>query len=97
MFSRLCYGLGRDMPFNYSKFICDYISDLSNLPTNSSCSTIGNIEPCAIGSLALVIENQSIYILSNQNIWSLLKKYDGESILDTIDIATLEEVKEYIG
>lgn len=66
---RLCYGM-RDMPFNYSKFICDEISDIETLPTNKSGASFGSDRAtCAIGSRATVISERTEYILNNANRW----------------------------
>ena len=66
---RLCYGM-RDMPFNYSKFICDDTSDIETLPTNITKATVGDDKAtCAIGSEAIVISEKTIYILNTANEW----------------------------
>ena len=101
MFTRLCYGMGKDMPFNYSKFICDKVSDLATLPTSvAKSSTNKDIDKCSIGSVALVIETRSAYILSNENQWVLFQDNTGGVIVlpdgSTIDVASLTELKSYI-
>lgn len=56
-------GTNRKMqsPFyNAADFLCDYESDVANLPTNRGA-----------GSKAYVIENGNRYILNNQHQWVL--------------------------
>lgn len=42
----------------YQEFICDYLSDIADLPTN-----------CAAGSAAYVLEDWSIWVIDSQGVW----------------------------
>lgn len=79
MWSRVVYG-GLYVPSNYSKFICDTAADLSELPTNKKPSTKNGFKSCSVGSLAIVIEDSSTYILSNSGEWTKFKT--DSSVLD---------------
>ena len=46
---------------NYYEFICDEVSDITDLPTE-----------CAPGSIAFVIGNSACYMLNNQKKWIAL-------------------------
>lgn len=99
MWTRICYGK-KDMPFNYSEFICDTEDDLDSLPTNEKYDG-GLKATCSIGSIATVIEPRKKYILNNQNKWEVLLNFVSTGSSDdtdtsSLDIASLEEVKEYL-
>jgi hypothetical protein len=46
--------------YNMAEFLCDYQSDVADLPTD-----------CGVGSKAFVIENSNVYILNGSKIWIL--------------------------
>lgn len=83
------------------RFICDDVSDINTLPTKTSK---GTVEPyydeCGVGSTAIVIAEQSEYMLNNQNEWKFYKNLNGGSSIVTpegeIDVATLGEIANYI-
>lgn len=56
-------------------FLCDDVSDLSNLPT-SQTSSEEYPEGVGIGSMALVTEDSSVYVLDNLDTWSELCDLD---------------------
>lgn len=99
MWTRICYGK-RDMPFNYSEFICDTEEDLDNLPTNEKKNVNGSsTQSCSVGSQATIVQPKKVYVLNNNNEWVLLKDYTATSInIDTsdLDIASLDEVRDYL-
>lgn len=81
------------------EYICDYLSDLSKLPTSETkgsqqddSSVVNN--NCSVGSEAYVIENSSRYILGNDNKWHLKKASSGSDSgeITESNVATDEEV-----
>ena len=51
------------------QFLCDLRSDIEELPTNnSSSSPFPNGTP--VGSTAFVIEDSSLWVLSNSGVWT---------------------------
>lgn len=96
MYTRICYGK-RDMSYNYSEFICDYESDIQNLPTSKNKGKDG--VTCSIGSKALVIDSKKIYILNNSNEWKEFLDYKIQSSVggDSVDVATADEINDYLG
>jgi hypothetical protein len=46
--------------YNMAEFLCDYQSDVADLPTD-----------CGVGSKATVIENSNVYILNGAKLWIL--------------------------
>lgn len=76
---------------NYAEFLCDAESDIENLPGTKGSNGV------AVGSLATVIESKNVYILSS-NGWKLFGVAGASgSTGSSIDIATLDEIKSYIG
>ena len=80
-------------PDNHEEFICDYISDITKLPT------IG----CVPGSEAFVIENSSTLMLNNAKVWKQITKATsgssssgGGSTVDESKIATDEEIENML-
>lgn len=71
MWSRLTYGCKGDKPYNYSVFICDTSSDLEELPTNERKSLTHKVGKCSVGSRAIVVDEQTTYILNNNNEWKI--------------------------
>ena len=101
MWSVLCYGK-KNGAFNYCEFICDSESDLPDLPTNEKSIKINSsyISNCAIGSKAIITDVRKLYVLNNQNEWVFLFDYNcsgGGSLPEDLQIATVEEVKKYLG
>lgn len=83
---------GNTFDYNYKKFVCDTISDMNTIET----------EHIAAGSTAIVLNvdgGQKIYILSNAKEWVPYSATTGGSVsgLDSDDIASLEDTKEYLG
>lgn len=54
--------------YNMAEFLCDYQSDVADLPTD-----------CGVGSKAFVIENSNVYILNGSKIWILQSTTGNES------------------
>lgn len=54
---------------SYRSFLCDTINDIEDLPTKTK-GTIDCPKGTATGSQAFVIEDGSLWILNNQNIWT---------------------------
>lgn len=88
MWSRVTYG-GLYVPYNYSKFICDTKTDLAELPTNTKSSVTHKIKSCSVGSIAVVIENSTTYILSNSGEWKEFKTASSTVGIDGIDGAII--------
>lgn len=61
--------------YGMTEFLCDYTTDVANLPTNR-----------AAGSIARVIEDGSVYILNSEKQWILQPKNSGggDTPIDTI-------------
>lgn len=89
MWSRVVYG-GLYVPYNYSKFICDTTSDLLELPTSRKASKTNGIKSCSVGSIAIVINDNSTYMLNNQDEWKEFKSAGSELNIDG-DILTAGE------
>ena len=83
MWSRMVYGK-KDLPYNYSEFICDEESDIANLPT-SIHHEYTECEHCSVGSKALVVGTGNLYILNNKNEWKLMKNKTSTSVSDEIN------------
>ena len=96
MWTRLSYG-GTNLPYNFSRFICDNKTDLSELPTNVKESKNGTSK-CSIGSIAIVISERKEYMLDNKNTWKFVRNYEvsGGGAGTIPDIATIPEIQEYI-
>ena len=86
MFIRLKHG-GRWLPHNYSEYLCESKTDMSNIDTSS----------CSVGSKSFVLNGYEIYILNNTNTWVLYETsgFDPADISD-YDIATVQELINYI-
>lgn len=86
-----------------SSFICDGDSDVANLPTLTNPSTDPICPPCKAGSTAISISSRKAYMLNNANQWVYYKNLDGGGgvavMVDEgeVDIATVDEVANYIG
>lgn len=95
MYTRVCYGK-RDMLFNYSEFICDYESDIQNLPTSKKVGTDGVV--CSVGSKALILDTKKLYILTNQDEWKEFLDYKTQVSVsgDAVEIATADEINNYL-
>ena len=91
MWSRVVYG-GLYVPYNYSKFICDTKADLAELPTNTKSSDVHKIKSCSVGSIAIVIENSTTYILSNNGEWKEFKTASATVGIDGAIIADDEKI-----
>lgn len=81
---------------NLAKFICDTESDLTSLPTLTAPSADGSSEPCGVGSVAVVLNNQTCYMLSNAGTWVEYGSTAGGGVSEDF-IATLAEVQTYVG
>ena len=75
------------------RFICDYQSDLSDLPTQTRSAKYPEMDMVNAGSTAVVLEDGTQYMLDNQGQWKQLSSGGGGG---DIDIATDAEVMEYI-
>lgn len=96
MWTRLCYGMGKDMPFNYSKFICDSEDDIKSLPTN--IKSANGCEPCSVGSIAIVADGVGKkYILNNNNEWKLFTDSAGSAAsVESISFAEIDALENII-
>ncbi len=79
-------------------YLADYSSDIENLPTSESKGTQGAEglsvnSKCSPGSICLVAENSSVWILNNQNQWIEQSGGSGSSS----DAASSEEVLALFG
>ena len=52
---------------NHHEYICDFLSDLTNLPT-----AVTDQNKCDFGSTAIVIEDGSVWILNSGNEWVII-------------------------
>lgn len=79
-------------PDNHEEFICDYVSDVANLPTAG----------CIPGSEAFVIEDSSNLMLNNAKAWKkITKATSGDSAssggtIDESNIATDKKVDDML-
>lgn len=60
--------------YGATEFLCDYQSDVTNLPTNRK-----------VGSRAYVIENGNRYVLNSEHIWILQPTSGGGGLPPTTD------------
>lgn len=80
------YG-GKNVPYNFSRFICDTVDDLAELPTaHSNSYTDPSVTKCSVGSLAKVVEDQTMYILNNNDEWCEYNVGGGGSFPDGNDM-----------
>lgn len=89
MFTDICFGANGKSHL-YREFICDYESDIQDLPTDR--------EKISVGSKALIVETKKVYILNNVREWKEISGYNssGSSGIDA-DIATVDETKTFLG
>lgn len=85
MFRKVVNGKEYSEFSNYAEFLCDNESDVQNLPSYKGT------DACSIGSRATVLETKNVYILGSDG-WVLFGVASGGS-----DVATLNEVKTYLG
>lgn len=83
------------------KFICDYQSDILNLPTNTKLGIqVGGYassnETCAIGSNAYCIETSENYILGNDDVWHLMSSNSSDSKIDLSNYLAKDNQMQYI-
>lgn len=79
---------------NYAKFVCDTLDDIETLPNEKNPSYENNDnKTCGIGSIAFIVSTNEKYILNNENEW---KFFGGTNSGDDIEIATLDETKEFL-
>ena len=72
---------------NHQEFVCDYLADISSLPTQTGESK------CPTGSCAFVIEDSSKWMLNSEGQWVQVYGSGSGSGSDIdVDIATDEEV-----
>lgn len=77
-------------PDNHEEFVCDYLSDIANLPT------VG----CVPSSEAFVIEDSSNWMLNNAGVWNKIIKQTsgggGGGTIDESNVATDKEVEDML-
>ena len=83
----------KDMPFNYSKFICDSEDDIKSLPTN--IKSANGYAPCSVGSIAIVADGVGKkYILNNNSEWKLFT--DSAASVESISFAEIDALENII-
>ena len=87
--------VGLEAANNIGRFICDFKSDIDDLPTQERSAKYPSMDCVGSGSTAVVVEDASEYILDNQGNWKLYRDGSGGGGGD-VDIATDQEVIDFL-
>lgn len=73
------------------RFICDYSTDLADLPTQNPSATYPDFGCVQSGSIAVVVEEACEYILDNQGQWKLYRDgTDDDGNVSKLDYTVIE-------